>query len=69
MAETHILDDPEHWRDRADEIRSLAEQMSDAQTRRMLGGVADDYEKLAKRAEERRAGSIGVGVARLTGGD
>jgi len=54
MAETHILDDPKHWRDRADEVRSLAEGMSDPVTRRMLSGVADDYEKLAKRAEQRR---------------
>jgi len=54
MADTHILDDPKHWRDRAEEVRSLADQMSDPQTRRMLVSVADDYEKLAKRAEQRR---------------
>ena len=54
MAETHILDDAKHWRDRAEEVRSLADGMSDPMTRRMLSGVADDYEKLAKRAEERR---------------
>ena len=63
MAETHILDDPQHWRDRAEEVRSLADQMSDPQTRRMLEGVADDYETLAKGAEERRA--VGL-VARMT---
>ena len=54
MAETHILDDPKHWRDRAEEVRSLAEQMSDPETRRIMRGIADDYEKLAKRAEQRR---------------
>ena len=54
MAATHILDDPQHWRDRAEEIRSLAEQMSDPETKRIMKGIADDYEKLAKRAEERR---------------
>ena len=62
MAETHILDDPQHWRDRAEEVRSLADQMSDPQTRRMLESVADDYETLAKGAEERRAVA---GVARI----
>ena len=54
MAETHILDDPKHWRDRAEEVRSLADQMSDPETRRIMRGIADDYEKLAKRAEQRR---------------
>ena len=54
MAETHLLDDSKHWHDRAEEIRCLAEQMSDPVTRRMLMGLANDYETLAKRAEERR---------------
>ena len=54
MAETHILDDPKHWRDRAEKVRSLADGMNDPETRRRLASVADDYEKLAKRAEERR---------------
>jgi hypothetical protein len=39
MAETHLLDDP--WRDRADEIRCLAEQMSDPQTRSTMRNIAD----------------------------
>jgi len=54
MAETHTLDDPKHWRDRAEEVRTLAEQMSDPETRRIMRGIADDYEKLAKRAEQRK---------------
>ena len=54
MPEAHILDDPKHWRDRAEEVRTLAEQMSDPETRRIMRGIADDYEKLAKRAEQRR---------------
>ena len=66
MADTHILDDPKHWRDRAEEVRSLADQMSDPTTRRMLEGVADDYENLAKGAEERKAVSMARSVARMT---
>jgi hypothetical protein len=61
MAETHILGDPKHWRNRAQETRALADQMSDPDTRRIMIGVAEDYEKLAKRAEERAAKSRASG--------
>ena len=64
MAETHPLDDPKHWRDRAEEVRSLADQMSDPVTRRIIKGIADDYEKLAKRAEERMRLGVLIRVSR-----
>lgn len=44
---------PKHWRARAKEARALAESLRDAQSRRMMLQVADDYEKLAARAERR----------------
>jgi hypothetical protein len=34
-----------------------AEQMADPESRRMMLNIAEDYEKLAKRAEERLKGS------------
>jgi hypothetical protein len=37
--------------DRAQEARSVAERMRDPEARRMMLKIADDYEKLAKRAE------------------
>jgi hypothetical protein len=52
------LNDVKHWRDRATEMRALAEGMGDADATRMLH-LANDYEKLVDRAAE-RAKSIEV---------
>ena len=48
-----LIDDAQHWRDRAEEARTHAEQMNDADARMMMLGTAESYEKLARRAEER----------------
>ena len=53
MSWTH-LDDPKHWRDRADEARYVAEHMTDAESREVIFEIAAAFERLAKRAEERR---------------
>src|SRR5262245_26191172 len=47
------VDDPEHWRDRAEEARAHAEQMSDETSKQAMLRIADDYERLAKHAERR----------------
>ena len=47
------INDPAHWRRRAEEARTHAEQMADSESRAMMLNIAQDYEKLAKRAEER----------------
>ena len=47
------INDPEHWRARAEEMRRLAENINDAATKEMMLRIACDYEKLAVRAEER----------------
>ena len=44
--------DADHWRNRAEEARAIAVQMIDAHTKAVMLGIAQDYEKLAKRAEE-----------------
>jgi hypothetical protein len=45
--------DPQHWRDRAAEARSLAEKMNDDISKEMMYRIAEDYERLAARAELR----------------
>ena len=50
---SHVFDDPKHWRERAEQARALAGQMSDAASKEMMLGIAKDYERLAERAEQR----------------
>jgi hypothetical protein len=52
----YSINDPKHWLDRAKEARALAEQMDDPEAKRTMLNNADDYERLAQRAEERAAG-------------
>ena len=48
------INDPQHWLDRAKEARALAEAIADLEAKRMMLGIADDYERLA---QSRRASS------------
>ena len=50
------FNDPDHWRQRAEESRILAEQMSDEAEKKTMLGIADDYDKLAVRAAQRQKG-------------
>lgn len=49
------LNDPAHWRARAIEARAVADQLSDPVSKAMMLNVAEGYEQLARRAEERSA--------------
>jgi hypothetical protein len=49
----HSINDPKHWRDRAEEARAHAEQMTDRDAKQTMLEIAEQYEMLAKRAEER----------------
>ena len=55
--------DPEHWRFRAEEARTVADQMTHEAARTIMRRIANDYDRLAKLAEEQLAaqerGSIG----------
>lgn len=55
FAMTAYVDNPARWRDRAEEARIQAEQMSDDDTKRMMLRVAEGYERMAHRAERRIA--------------
>ena len=47
------INDAKHWRDRAAEMRVLAEEMTNRDAGRMMIKLAADYDKLADRAEAR----------------
>jgi hypothetical protein len=47
------FDNPEHWRNRAEKTRALAEDMDDPVVKAMMLRVADNYERLSAHAEPR----------------
>jgi hypothetical protein len=54
---TNFANDAKHWRDRAAETRTLAETMNDIGVRALTLKLANDYDKLADRAEDRSNGT------------
>jgi len=40
-----------YWHFRAEEVRTLADEMKDAKTKLIMAGVAEDYERIAKLLE------------------
>ena len=50
----NLVDDPEFWRSRAEEVRVIAEDLKDADAKTIMNRIADDYERLAKYAQQRR---------------
>ena len=50
MARNFILD-PTHWRFRAEEARTIADQMNHEEARTIIRRIANDYDRLAKVAE------------------
>jgi len=48
-----LMNDAKHWRERAEEVRAVAETMNDGEARRLMQGIAESYDHLAERAEQR----------------
>lgn len=48
--------DPEHWRDRAAQMRALALTMTDSETTILMNDLAADYDKLADKAATKANG-------------
>jgi len=49
------VNDSKHWRDRAAEMRVLSGEMKDFEAQTLMLRLANDYDKLADRAEDRAA--------------
>ena len=47
------VSDPQHWRRRAEEARTLADELTVADAKRKMLKIAEDYETLARRPERR----------------
>ena len=47
------INDAKHWRDRAAQMRVLSDAMKELEAQRMMLKLANDYDKLADRAEDR----------------
>ena len=48
-----FINDPQHWRGRAEEARTLSDLMSEETSKQMMRRIADDYDRLVERAEQR----------------
>jgi len=55
---SHFINEPAHWIARAEEARILANQMNDAEAKVAMLRIAEDYERLAERAEGRALGRL-----------
>ena len=47
------INDPQYWRRRAEEARTLADELTDPDAKRKMLNIAKDYETLAIRAAQR----------------
>jgi hypothetical protein len=47
------MHDPDHWRRRADEARSVAVQMTGVESKNAVLEIAAEYDKLCRRVEDR----------------
>jgi hypothetical protein len=57
---SHFINEPQHWRDRAEEARVLANHMDDSEAKVAMLRIAEEYEHLARRAEDRALGRLPI---------
>jgi hypothetical protein len=61
-----LLNSMKHWQERAEGARVHAEQLTDIEAKRMMLGIAETYQRLAKRAEGRQL-SAGPSETQMSG--
>ena len=58
------VDDAEHWRERAAQMRVLVTTMKQMEAQAIMARLAEDYDKLADHAELRANGEIPPEISR-----
>jgi hypothetical protein len=48
-----VLDNPAHWISRAEEARSIADEMKDPESKKTMMQIAESYEHMARMAQRR----------------
>jgi hypothetical protein len=48
-----LLNDPQHWRERAREARAIAQETDNPMVRRSMAQIAEEYDRVAEKAERR----------------
>ena len=51
---SNLLEDPDHWRKRAQEARSIAAELNDPEAKATMQQIAEAYDLLAERAAQRK---------------
>ena len=49
-----FINDPEHWLQRAEQMRILADEINDEQAKETVLRIANDYGRLVARAEQQK---------------
>jgi hypothetical protein len=57
---SHFINEPQHWRDRAEEARVLANHLDDSEAKVAMLRIAEEYQHLARRAEDRALGRLPI---------
>jgi hypothetical protein len=54
---THpYINDPKYWRERAEELRSIAKLLDDTEAKRQMRAIAASYDRLADHMQHRSEG-------------
>ena len=57
IALTHpYINDPKYWRERAEELRSIAKLLDDTEAKRQMRAIAASYDRLADHMQQRSEG-------------